>query len=360
MKNVKKSFLIVLTSLFLVGCASKSEIHDEVFNVSFKDYDGNIIYIAQVKYGETATFVGDLPKIPADIEKCYPFTGWDKSLVNVTSNLEVNPTHGEEYNISDYSFVSDCRVFQNATVFNDDTTNYDGYLQQFGFPTYLKESVEVDGSVVSTVILDYDDETVVFDYSNVNTAEKGDYTFTISVRGLVKESPIKVVTDTTKWGDSHDIPGGYETYDPNFVGKADNFKFYPDNKCVIESSTYDEFYPMSYEMADDNISVIIRSEDGSIDCKYFYGEKITPYAISGVKRYISGTFYDSLQCITMNDFIDDTSGYAYLVGRLEAGVFYLTTKYEYNRETKAMKLFGSFFFNSLTYNAESNELVYVE
>ena len=142
MKNFKKLLLVASASLLLVGCSpSGGETHNEVFNVSFKDYDGKVIYTTQVKYGETAKFVGDLPKIPADLEKCYPFTGWDKPLENVTSDLVLNPTHGEEPNISDFEFVDDCRVFQNAEELNDETTSYIGYLKMMGFIAFLKEEL---------------------------------------------------------------------------------------------------------------------------------------------------------------------------------------------------------------------------
>ena len=361
MKNFRKLLLVASASLLLVGCSSNGgETHNEVFNVSFKDYDGKVIYTTQVKYGETAKFDGDLPKIPADLEKCYPFTGWDKSLANVTSDLVLNPTHGEESNISDFYFVDDCRVFQNAEEFNDETTSYIGYLEMMGFFTFLKEEVEVDGMVESSIIIDYDDDGVEFDYSKVDLSKEGDYPFTVSVRGFVKKSSIKVVTDTRMWTGKQKKTAGYETYDPNLAGKIDNFYFYDDNKCVLDSTTYDEFYPLTYEMVEGNKAVIIRNEDGSIDCKYRINELIDPYAIEGVKTGVAGVHYDSLQIFTANNFTEVTSEYAYIVAHVRDAVFYLTTKYEYNTETKEFKLFAPVGFNSLTYDSESSTLIYTE
>ena len=357
MKKFRKLLLVASASLLLVGCSpSGGETHNEVFNVSFKDYDGKVIYTTQVKYGETAKFVGDLPKIPADLEKCFPFTGWDKSLENVTSDLVLNPTHGEEPNISDFQFVDDCRVFQNAEEFNDETTSYIGYLQMIGFFTFLKEDVEVEGSVKSSIIIDYDDDGVEFDYSKVDLSKEGDYPFTVSVRGFVKKSSIKVVPDSRKWTGKQKKTAGYETYDPNLAGKIDNFYFYDDNKCILDSTTFDEFYPLTYEMVEDNKAVIIRNDDGSIDCKYRINEMIVPYAIEGVKTGVAGVFYDSLQIFTANNFTEVTSEYAYIVARVQDAVFYLTTKYEYNTETKEMKLFAPLEFNTMTYDAEKGIL----
>lgn len=373
MKRISKALLIIATSLFLMGCNSNNDnpstsvtpstsepIHDEVFNVSFKDFDGKVIYETEVKYGENATFEGELPKIPADLEKCYPFTGWDKSLENVTSDLEVNPLHGEVPNVSDFMFVSDCRVFQNAQEFNDETTNYVGYLKTMGIFTFLREEVEVDGEVKSSIIIDYDDDAVKFNYSAVDLSKEGDYLFMVSVNGFTKVSTIKVVTDTRQWTHPQKKIGGYETRDPNLAGKVDEFWFYDDNKCIIQSSTYDEFYPLRYEMVEDNKAVIIRNEDGSIDCKYRIDTNIDPYAIEGVKTGVAGVRYDSLQIFTEHEFTVETSGYAYIVARLQEAVFYLTTKYEYNPDTKGFKLFAPLYFNSLTYNADQNVLVYSE
>ncbi len=109
-------------------------------------------------------------------------------------------------------------------------------------------------------------------------------------------------------------------------------------------------------MVEDNKAVIIRNEDGSIDCKYRINEMIVPYAIEGVKTGVAGVFYDSLQIFTANNFAEVTSDYAYIVARLQEAVFYLTTKYEYNTETKEMKLFAPLEFNTMTYDTESGIL----
>lgn len=363
MKNFRKLLLVASASLLLVGCSSNGgETHNELFNVSFKDYDGKVIYTTQVKYGETAKFEGDLPKIPATLEKCYPFTGWDKSLENVTSNLEVKPTHREEYNISDFEFVHDPRVFQGATTFDNETTNFIGFLEHLGIAIYLKESVEEDGHYVSTDIVDYDDALVEYDFSNVNTATKGDYPFTVSVRGLVKESSIKVVTDTRTWTKTKEMnTHPSNTYDVTLTGGLTRVYFYQDNKCLLgyyDPAEPEEFEPFTYEMADENAAVIIHSEDGTADCKYTYGEVVGEYPIEGHSTYIVGTHLDFVHFDTAEDFTIQTEGYAFITARVEDAVFYLTPKYEYNPETKKMKLYAWVGFNSLTYNPETGELEY--
>ena len=324
--------------------------------VNFYNYDDTLLDSCIVASGEAATYSKEAPTKPATLEYCYEFKGWDKDITNVTSNLDVKATFEETYNISDFEFVSDCRVFQGATEFDENTTSYVGYLKEMGFWAYLKEGAEQDGAIVDFVILDYDDEAVKFDYSKVDTSKEGDYPFTVSVRGLVKESTIKVVTDTSKWTHIKDATAGYNTYDPTLIGKVDAFKLYEDNKCIIDSTMYDEFYPLTYEMVDDNKTLIIRSEDGSIDCKYACNELVDYYEITGVMHYAIGTHFDFVRVYTESEFTDVTSGYAYIYAGIEGTPYHLTTKYEYNPETKKMKLFAPIEFNSLTYNTESGEL----
>lgn len=360
----------LLVSLCLAGCntnSSESTTSTEpttvepvqTFTVNFYDFEDNKIYETQVQSGGTATFVGDLPSIPATLEKIYPFTGWDTSLENVTCNLDVKPTHGEEYNIYDFEFVSDCKVFQNAAEFNEDTTDYIGFIKQFGFVTYLQEGVSVDGSWKTTDIIDYDDETVEFDYSGVDVTKKGDYTLKVTVRGLTKEFPIKVVTNTDEWVLDKKVDVVYDNYDPDF-SHLEAVYLYEDNKCLLDSSIHDKFDAYSYELADENTTIIIRSEDGISDCKYSYAEKIGAYKIGTNPCYINGSFYDFIKIFTVDDFTTTTTGYAYIEAKLYSAVFGVSPKYEYNPDTKEMKIYTPFLYGHVHYDPDSGSLVYTE
>ena len=385
---MKKLLLTLTTTLLLAAClsacntgtseTSSSEVSSseassttsvkpvQTFTVKFHDFDGKVIYETQVESGATATFKGEEPKIAATLEKCYPFTGWDKSLENVTSNLDVNPTHGEEYNISDFEFFDDCKVFQNASEFNDNTTNFIGYFETVGFMTNLKEEVKDGDSWETMDFIDFDDETVHFDYSGVNVAQKGDYTFKVTVRGLTKECPIEVVTNTNTWVFDKEVQAGYKTFCPYFASTLKSIKFYQDNKCLLYSDYYTEFEAFSYEMADENHSVIIKSEDGSIDCKYAYGSDIRNYVIDkGHQRNVKGTYFDWVHFDTAEDFTTATeviTGYAYITATSYgiSSIFAATPKYEYNPETKIMKVYNPNIFTTLQYNPDSGNLTVVQ
>lgn len=167
------------------------------------------------------------------------------------------------------------------------------------------------------------------------------------------------MTDTTKWVFDKEINAGYKTFDPSFSGELDSIKFYQDNKCLLESITYSEFEAFTYEMADENASVIIRSEDGSIDCKYAYDSDIRNYVIDEGHQYnVYGTNYDWVHFDTAVDFTTTTSGYAYITATFYSvsSIFATTTKYEYNPDTKIMNIYNPNIFTTLQYNPDSGNL----
>ena len=337
--------------------------HNEVFKVTFKDYDGNVIYETKVKYGGTAKFEGDLPHISADKTYCYPFTGWDKSIKNVTSNLEVTATHGQEYNIEDFDFVTDAKVFQGVETYDDNTTNYIGYLDYMGgIQTTLKESVVEDGEEHVLDFVPLDSELVNFDYSQVNIQEKGTYTLKITAKGMEKEFPLKVVTNTSKWGEpietfSVDSELTYAT-GPDFFDKLGTLEFYDGGNCLVRTLSLDEFDPFVYEKVDENVYVI-RSEDGNVDCKYeIVDGKPDNFVVSGSMHHISGSYYEWVQFTTATEFTEEKEGYAYIEACVYGGsLSKLTTKYKYDPDTQEVKLFSGALDNgTLKYNPESGDI----
>ncbi len=109
MKQVLKIIISSLTLFSLIGCvndedkslsimpSSEKEISDTssaqfskeatLFHVTFLNYDDSLLYEVDVKEGETATYVGETPTKPEDDEYTYEFSGWDKDLDNILSNL---------------------------------------------------------------------------------------------------------------------------------------------------------------------------------------------------------------------------------------------------------------------------------
>lgn len=60
---------------------------DAEYTVKFKNYDGTDLYSTTVKYGESASYVGDIPLKPSTDFATYEFIGWDKELTNISSSF---------------------------------------------------------------------------------------------------------------------------------------------------------------------------------------------------------------------------------------------------------------------------------
>ena len=71
-------------------------------NVTFKDFDGTVLKETQVKEGKTAAS----PKEPS--RKGYVFTGWDKSLKNITSDTVFTA----QYEIETYTITYNSNLFE--------------------------------------------------------------------------------------------------------------------------------------------------------------------------------------------------------------------------------------------------------
>jgi len=59
------------------------------YTVTFKNYDGTILETKSVNYGSTVAYSGTTPTKQADAQYTYTFSGWDKSLTNITANTVI-------------------------------------------------------------------------------------------------------------------------------------------------------------------------------------------------------------------------------------------------------------------------------
>lgn len=90
----------------------------EYFTVSFLDYDGTLLYEDKVLCGDSAKFnSSNEPSRPSeehgDYTTVYTFSGWNKSLDNVTSSFTVSPT------------------FKSKEMFNGPSTTYKNFTLNF-------------------------------------------------------------------------------------------------------------------------------------------------------------------------------------------------------------------------------------
>lgn len=98
--------LLLASSLLLAGCGSntasnstKGDTSDSsealTFTVTFYDGDGSILDTVTVKAGGSVTYTGEEPYKQGDSYFKYEFTGWDKSLDNISANTDVHPLFKE-------------------------------------------------------------------------------------------------------------------------------------------------------------------------------------------------------------------------------------------------------------------------
>jgi len=68
-----------------ISSSSSSSQPPVQYTITFKNYDDSVLHTTNVIQGQTAFYAGPAPTKPATSEFTYVFTGWDKTLTNVTS-----------------------------------------------------------------------------------------------------------------------------------------------------------------------------------------------------------------------------------------------------------------------------------
>lgn len=111
LEDVRSSFST--TALFV---PSESQ-----FEVTFCNYDEEVLYVDKVGYGGTATYVGATPTRPSEGQYGYAFTGWSKPITNITEDTIVFARYSRYEITYDVSFK-----------------NYDGSLLQLSKVRYGK------------------------------------------------------------------------------------------------------------------------------------------------------------------------------------------------------------------------------
>lgn len=127
----KNMFLIFLSSLMLLsGCSNKDD--DGKIKVTFKNYDGKVLFTDYINDGENAVYEGDTPLKAEDEKYAYKFIGWNKPLDNISSNCEIIAQYKIDYNI-DLDFVLD-ELTNTYTV-----SKYKGKSNQIYIPDYYHQ-----------------------------------------------------------------------------------------------------------------------------------------------------------------------------------------------------------------------------
>lgn len=90
---------------------------DHLYTTTFKNEDGSILGTCQSKYGETAVYSGTTPTKEKDVQYSYTFSGWDKTLNNITCDGERYAQFAATTNVYTVNFVNyDGSILQSSSV----------------------------------------------------------------------------------------------------------------------------------------------------------------------------------------------------------------------------------------------------
>lgn len=142
----------------------------EMYTVTFKNYDGSVLYEESVAGGQSAKYEGEAPSKPMANKKMYIFTGWDKELTNITKDTEITAQFKESdymeiYTESDLSQIENnldgCYLLMNDITLTAPWTPIGG--TQLGNTNAFTGVFDGNKHVISNVVIS---EVNDYDYQN--------------------------------------------------------------------------------------------------------------------------------------------------------------------------------------------------
>lgn len=203
----------------------------DYYTVTFKNYDGTVLYETNVVYNEVPVYGGDTPVKEGTIDTKWVFDGWDKDVAAATEDAEyVAMFHSE---IADYKvqFVNpDGEVLYETYVDYLDTPSYDGETpvmaptQQytFVFKGWNNEFTPVEGPQVYTALYD--------EYLNSYNVQFVNYDGEVIHEGLMEYGMVPVYVGDTP------VKASDVQYDYTFKGWDKELKAVEGN--AVYTATY--------------------------------------------------------------------------------------------------------------------------
>ena len=128
-------------------------LKEESFTVTFKNYDGAVLYTTVVNKGEAAIYEGEVPVRPSDSEYEYLFSGWDKKISTITCDLEVTAVFTKkELELSNRVDIPNITVNENGALSWDSVENAKSYAYILNDVEYTTNDLFIfveDGDKVS-------------------------------------------------------------------------------------------------------------------------------------------------------------------------------------------------------------------
>lgn len=221
----------------------------DYYTVTFKNFDGTVLYETNVVYNEVPEYVGEAPFKQGTVEYKWVFDGWDKELVAATENAEYVATFRSE--IADYTvkFINPGgEVLQESKVNYGETPSYDGETPEFAptqqytyvFKSWNREFVPVEGEQIYIALYD--------EYLNSYTVQFINYDGEVLHEGLMEYGMLPVYNGATP------VKASDAQYDYTFSGWDKKLEAVEDN--VTYTATY-KSQLRSYE-------IIFENYDGTV------------------------------------------------------------------------------------------------
>ena len=140
---------------------AKYTSEENVYTITFKNYDGAVIAVQALHYNETVIPPAD-PERASDNIYTYSFTGWDKEIVNVTEDAEYTATYKEafiEYTVKfvdhDDTVLSEKTYhYKDSVTVPNDPVRYDDNEYTYTFNGWDKEITVVTGDTTYRAVYD--------------------------------------------------------------------------------------------------------------------------------------------------------------------------------------------------------------
>lgn len=163
--------LLLVFAFFMTSCdkqenltnnengSNNEEVKDVYYSVKFYDQNGNVIDTRQVKEGES------IEKTMEDYqtdEYNYLFIGWDKSLENIKSNLEVHPEYEKVKRKYKVEFV----LTDELELISGDLVQYVEYGEKAITPEIIDYTGKYDFSLIDNLFI-FKDTKIEFQKDNI-------------------------------------------------------------------------------------------------------------------------------------------------------------------------------------------------
>ena len=329
------------------------------YAVNFYDVEGGtLLYRDYVSAGETASYEGETPKKEATYEYYYTFTGWDKSLENISSNLDVIATYEEKSNFKDYDESYEYWVYKFADKNNLDPTNSSFCGTGRGLNVFLNKPVLVRGEYKEYYRVDFASGEISIDLSNLDTSHIGEYETTITYRGISRKEVIDVIPDSDKFEDepvNHFSDGGLPNVPAPDWYNVVTMDFYrykdgDDEEYTVINGVYSELYLHDYFEKDDKRYMSFYRIYNGVSENVIYklrtvgtsGTYLRDYDFPGHESEIGKVTIvkgDKERQLAIHQELDDAaSAYGQLEETVYTSIYRLAVKYDYDKDKKTLKI----------------------